>query len=367
MPNKTPHAAAATRFARAALFAAVVCLSVAPAGAADRVTLALNWKAQPELGGFYQAAVDGTYRDAGLEVTIKPGGPKVRNRPLLAAGRVDFLIGTNLLQPFNAVKQEVPTRAVAAIFQKDPQCLIAHPGQGYNRWDDLRRAPLLMANSGRYSFFLWMQAAHGFERRNLRPYNHSLGPFLANKTWIQQGYATAEPRRVAEALGRAPRVFLLADHGWNSYSTLIETTDAMIREKPGLVQRFVDASLTGWRNYLDGGAQATRAANQRIKRDNPTMTDGQIAYSLEAMRERGLVDSGDALTRGVGAMDAERVESFFAKMVTAGIYKPGEIDPARSFTAQFVNRGVGRRQQPGEPNAVQAPPVQADQNQPTAR
>ncbi len=308
--------------------------------ALDAVVFATNWKAQPEHGGFYQALADGTYREYGLDVTIRPGGPKVRNRPLLAAGRVDFLMGTNLLQPFDAVKQGVPTRAVAAIFQKDPQCLIAHPGQGYDRWRDLTRAPLLMSNSGRYSFFLWMKAAHGFERRNLRSYNHSLGPFLAHKDWIQQGYATAEPRRVAEAIGQEPRVFLLADHGWNSYSTLIETTDQKIQEQPDLVQRFVTASLIGWRSYLDGSD--SDQANELIKRENPTMTDGQIAYSLQAMQERGLVDSGDARQLGIGAMRAERVQSFFAKMVEAGVYRDGELDPTGAFTTTFVNQGIGR-------------------------
>jgi len=309
------------------------------AWAVDKVTFATNWKAQPEHGGFYQALVDGTYRKYGLDVTIRPGGPLVHNRPLLAAGRVEFLMGTNLLQPFDAAKQGVPTRAVAAIFQKDPQCLIAHPGQGYDNWSDLRRAPLLMANSGRYSFFLWMKAAHGFERRNLRPYNHSLAPFLAHKDWIQQGYVTAEPRRVAEAIGKPPKVFLLADHGWNSYSTLIETTDRLVRERPDLVQRFVDASLVGWRNYLDGKDSA--AANARIKQDNPTMTDGQIAFSLAEMRRRGLVDSGDARKQGIGAIRPERVESFFGKMVDAGLYKQGELDPTRAYTTRFVNKGIG--------------------------
>ncbi|MEN1680616.1 MAG: ABC transporter substrate-binding protein [Planctomycetota bacterium] len=324
--------------------AALASLLGGDALAVDRVTLATNWRAQPEHGGFYQAAADGTYREYGLEVTIRPGGPLVNNRPLLPMGKVDFLMATNLLQPFAAAKQKIPTRAVAAVFQKDPQCLIAHPDQGYDQWKDLTRAPLLMSNSGRYSFFLWMQAAHGFQRRNLRPYNHSLAPFLARKSWVQQGYATAEPRRVAEKLGREPLVFLLADHGWNSYSTLIETTEKLIDQKPELVQRFVDASLVGWRNYLDGDDAAVRDANDAIKRANPTMTDGQIAYSRREMRRRGLVDSGDTLTLGLGAMRVERVKDFYSKMVDAGVYKRGELDPARAVTTRFVNKGVAKRE-----------------------
>src|SRR5687768_6384475 len=173
----------------------------ADAAAADKVVLATNWLAQPELGGFYQALADGTYAEHGLDVTIKPGGPMVNNRPLLAFGRVDFLIGTNLLQAFDAVKQRIPTKVVAAFFQKDPQCILAHADGPHRTWDDLKRAPLMMGNSGRQTFFLWMNAAHGFPRANLRPYNHSLGPFLNDKTAAMQGFATAEPQRVAEAIG----------------------------------------------------------------------------------------------------------------------------------------------------------------------
>jgi NitT/TauT family transport system substrate-binding protein len=326
------------------LLAAVVLLVAsplawAPATALDKVTLALNWKAQPELGGFYQALADGTYREHGLDVTIKSGGPMVNNRPLLAFGQVDFLIATNLLQPFDAVQQGIPTRVVAAFFQRDPQCLLAHPDSGYTTWDELKQAPLYMGNTGRQSFFRWLAAAHGFQRGKLRPYNHSLAPFLVDKTAVMQGYATAEPMRVKEAFGREPTVFLLADHGWSSYSTLLETRVELIEQNPDLVQRFVDASILGWRRYLDD--EDVSAANALIQRDNPGMTDGQIAFSRVKMREWELVDSGDALEEGIGAMDVERVREFYEAMVGAGMYAADDLDPATAVTLEFVNRGVG--------------------------
>jgi NitT/TauT family transport system substrate-binding protein len=228
---------------------------------------------------------------------------------------------------------------VAAIFQKDPQCLLAHPDSGYTTWDELKRAPLYMGNTGRLSFFRWLSAAHGFSRAKLRPYNHNLAPFLVDKTAVMQGFATAEPKRVEEAIGRGPPVFLLADHGWSSYSTLLETRVELIEKQPDLVQRFVDASLMGWRRYLDGDDVA--AANALIQKDNPAMTDAQIAFSRDKMREWGLVDSGDSLERGVGAMNAGRVREFYEKMVAAGMYDAEEIDPERAITLQFVNKGVG--------------------------
>lgn len=319
-----------------------VLLGLPPlASAVDKVTLATNWLAQPELGGFYQAMADGTYARHGLEVTIKPGGPLVNNRPLLAFGKVDFLIGTNLIQPFDALKQEIPTKVVAAFFQKDPQCLLAHADGPWKTWNDLKQAPLLMGNAGRQTFFLWMHDAYGFPRANLRPYNHSLAPFLNDPRAAMQGFATAEPERIRAASGKEPRVFLLADHGWNSYSTVLETRNDLIAKNPALVQRFVDASIIGWNTYLD--AEDTDAADVLIKKDNPSMTDGLIKFSRRKMSELELLRSGEAKTQGIGAIDVERVKAFYAKMVAAGMYKDGEIDPAAAVTTEFVNKGVGGR------------------------
>jgi NitT/TauT family transport system substrate-binding protein len=312
----------------------------ATVGAEDKVTLALDWKAQPELGGFYQALADGTYKAHGLDVTIKSGGPMINNRPLLAFGQIDFLIATNLLQPFDAAKQGIPTKVVAAFFQKDPQCLLAHPDSGYKTWDDLKQAPLYMGNTGRLSFFRWLNSAHGFERARLRPYNHVLTPFLIDKTAVMQGYATAEPKRVEEAIGREPTVFLLADHGWSSYSTLLETRTELIDKNPSLVQRFVDASILGWYHYLYD--EDVTVANDLIRRDNPAMTDDLIAYSRAKMREWDLLDSGDARLRGIGSMSAERIAAFYQSMVAAGMYAPADVKPDAAVSLDFVNKGVGR-------------------------
>jgi NitT/TauT family transport system substrate-binding protein len=311
-------------------------LAISCADAADKVTLATNWLAQPELGGFYQSLADGTYADYGLDVTIKPGGPMVNNRPLLAFGKVDFLVGSNLLQAFDAVQQGIPTKVVAAFFQRDPQCLLAHADGPWRSWDDLKQAPLVMGNSGRQTFFLWLNAAHGFPRANLRPYNHNLAPFLNDKRAVMQGFATAEPKRVLDATGREPRVFLLADHGWNSYSTVLETRIELLGRQPDLVQRFVDASVLGWRNFSEG--KNAGAVDALIKRENPSMTDGLITYSRQKMRELKLIEGDDAKEDAVGVIDLKRVRAFYDEMVKAGMYKAEEIDPTKSVTTNFVTR-----------------------------
>jgi NitT/TauT family transport system substrate-binding protein len=315
-----------------------LCLATATF-AQDKVTFATNWKAQAAHGGFYQAVADGTYKKYGLDVTIQPGGPQVNNRPLLPAGRVDFLMTGNLLHSFDNVKNRVPTIVVAAMFQKDPQALIAHPNQGYEKFEALKNAPLaLIAKDAQFSWWQWLKVTHGFKDEVLKPYNYNLGPFLANPKAIQQGYSVAEPIYVENQGKFKPVVHLLADHGFSTYSTLIEARTDTVKNKPELVQRFVDASIFGWVNYLYGNR---KAANAMMLKHNPEMTLPEIEASVALMKQQGIVDSGEAVSNGVGAMSALRIKDFYDQMVKAGLYKAGDVDLGKVATLRFVNRKVG--------------------------
>lgn len=319
---------------------AVAALIAGPAFAQDKITFATNWKAQAAHGGFYQAVADGTYKKYGLDVTIQPGGPQVNNRPLLPAGRIDFLMTGNLLHSFDNVKNKVPTIVVASMFQKDPQALMAHPGQGHEKFEALKNAPLaLIAKDGQFSWWQWLKVTHGFKDEALKPYNYNLGPFLANKKAIQQGYSVAEPIYIENQGKFKPVVHLLADHGFSTYSTVIEARTETVKAKPDLVQRFVDASAIGWVNYLYGDR---KAANALMIKDNPEMTEAEMEASVALMKSQGIVDSGEAASRGIGAMNAARVKDFYDQMVKAGLYKAGEVDLAQVATYQFVNKGVGQ-------------------------
>jgi len=309
----------------------------APAQQFDKVTFATNWVAEAEHGGFYQALVDGTYRRYGLDVTILPGGPNVNHRLLLPVGRIDFYMSANSLQAFDAVAQNIPTISVAATFQKDPQVLLVHPDQGVEKFEDLKRLTLLVSKEGLASYFQWMKREFGFDERQVKPYTFNPQPFLADKRSAMQGYVTSEPFAIEQAAKFKPRIFLLADHGFDGYSTLIETRRDLVEKNPGLVQRFVDASAIGWMTYLYGD---NSAANARIKRDNPEMTDALIAYAIATMKQYGVVDSGDTLRLGIGAMTEARMKSFFDKMVRAGVVQAG-LDYKKAYTTQFVNKGVG--------------------------
>jgi NitT/TauT family transport system substrate-binding protein len=305
----------------------------------DQTTFGTNWVAQAEHGGYYQAVADGTYRKYNLEVKIIPGGPQANNRMLLPVGRIDFYMGGNMIQAFSAVQENIPTLVVAAIFQKDPQVFIAHPGQGFDRFVDLKNSPeILVGKEGLASFYQWMKSEHGFREEQTKPYAFNPAPFLANKKAVQQGYVTSEPLAVEKAAGFKPVLHLLADNGFTTYATTVEARREMVEKQPDVVQKFVDASAIGWYNYLYGD---NKKANELIKKDNPEMTDEQIDFSIAKMKEYGIVDSGDSLNAGIGAMTDARMKDFFDKMVKAGLFK-ADLDYKKSYTLQFVNKGVGK-------------------------
>ncbi|WGD28553.1 ABC transporter substrate-binding protein [Ancylobacter sp. WKF20] len=325
------------RFPRIAALAALACAAfTAPALAADKVTFGTNWVAQAEHGGFYQAVVDGTYAKYGLNVTILPGGPQANNRLLLPVGKIDFYMGANMLQAFDSVKEGIPTVIVAALFQKDPQVLIAHPD--VTKFEDLKTRPLFISKEGLASYYQWLVKDFGFSENQVKPYTFNVAPFLADKNSAMQGYITSEPYAVEKEGKFKPSLFLLADQGFDTYSTTIETRSELVKTNPDLVQRFVDASIIGWYNYLYGD---NTKANALIKKDNPEMTDEMIAFSIAKLKEYGIVDSGDTKTLGVGAMTDAKITSFFDKMVRAGVVN-GDIDYKKSYTLQFVNKGVGK-------------------------
>ncbi len=302
-----------------------------------KVKFGTNWVAQAEHGGYYQAVADGSYKDCGLDVEIIPGGPQVNNRALLPVGKIDFFMGGNLIPAFSAVEQKIPTKIVAASFQKEPQIIMTHPNQDLDTWESLKSINLLLGKSFVNSTYQWMIDEFGFTLEQVRPYNFNTAPFLADNQLGQQGYVTSEPFAVENEGGFLPNIFLIADQGYNSYSTTIETRTELIESKPEIVQCFVDGSAIGWYNYLYGDNEV---ANDMIKRDNPGITDAQIEFSVTKMNEFGIVDSGDSLELGIGAITDSRMKSFFDKMVKAGVLD-SNIDYKKSYTLEFVNKGVG--------------------------
>jgi NitT/TauT family transport system substrate-binding protein len=301
-----------------------------------KLTFQSNWRAQAEHGGYYQAVATGIYAKHGLDVTVRPGGPQINNPQLLVAGAIDFSMGSDSFNGLNFVKNQIPLVVVASIFQKDPRVLIAHPGQGNDSLAALKGKPILIASASRNNYWQFLRAKYGYTDDQIRPYTFNMAPFLADKATIQQGFLTSEPLKAQQA-GIKPVVHLLADNGYVSYATTLETREQLVKEKPDVVQRFVNATIEGWYSYLYGDRTA---ANALIKKDNPEMNDEQLNYSHAKMLEYGIVDSGDAAKLGIGAMTAARWKEFADSMVKAGVY-PADIDVSKAYTLQFVNKGHG--------------------------
>src|ERR1700729_4532913 len=179
-----------------------------------KLSYGTNWLAEAEHGGFYQAVADGTYAKYGLDVTIVQGGPNLNSELLLAAGRLDFYMGGNLLLAFDAVARDVPIVVVAADFQKDPQIFMSHPGVGLDKWADLPKATTaFVGKEGLVTFYQWMSSAYGFKEEIVKPYTFNPGPFIADAHSIQPGYVTSEPLAVEREGHFKPNIFLLADNG----------------------------------------------------------------------------------------------------------------------------------------------------------
>ena len=314
----------------------------------QRVTFATDWKAQAEHGGFYQAVAKGFYAARGLEVAIVPGGPGANVPQLMAGGAVDFGMGSNSFIPLNLVEAGVPVRAVMAVFQKDPQVLIAHPREDVASLADMKGKPIMLADASITAFWVWLRAKYGFTETQIRKYTYNLAPFLVDPSAIQQGYVTSEPYLIETETGVAPQVFLLADNGYPGYATMVLAPDAWIEESPEVVQAFVDGTIEGWYDYLHGDPSP---ANALILADNPEMTPDVLASAREKMLAYELATGGDAKTLGIGAMTQDRWRAFFEVMAENGVYDR-DLDWAAAFTTEFVNRGPGMRRMPPDADAT---------------
>jgi NitT/TauT family transport system substrate-binding protein len=295
-----------------------------------------NWVAQAEHGGFYQAMVDGTYAECGLDVTIVPGGPQVNGRAMMLAGRLEGFMGGNTLEAFDAVKENIPLKVVFAAFQKEPQVILTHPGAA-SSFEDLKNLTLFIGDAGYASYYQWMISAFGFTPDQRRVYTYNAAPFIADPMSGMQGYVTSEPFAVEREGGFKPDVWVLADEGFETYSTTVEVRTDFLEANPEAVKCFAEGSAIGWVNFLYGDNEAAIA---KIQEDNPDMSDEQIAFSIASLKEYGIVDSGDALELGIGAMTDARIRSFYDSMVEAGVIDAG-IDIEQAYTLEFVNQGVG--------------------------
>jgi NitT/TauT family transport system substrate-binding protein len=301
-------------------------------GALTPIRFATDWRAEAEHGGFYEALANGEYAKRGLDVKIVQGGPGVNVPQLLAAGSVDLGVGSNSFIVLNLAQEGVPVKAVAAVFQKDPQVLIAHPDTGVETLADLKGHPILLGDASVTAFWVWLKAKYGFTDGQVRKYTFNNGPFLADKRAAQQGYVTSEPYTVEKEAGLKPTVFLLADNGYPGYATMIMAPDSLIAKNPAAVKAFIEATAKGWHDYLYGDA---KPADALIRKDNPEMTQDVLDQARAKLKSYAIVDGGDAKASGIGAMTDARWKTFFDMAAGQGVY-PKTLDYKRGYTLQFL-------------------------------
>jgi NitT/TauT family transport system substrate-binding protein len=308
-----------------------------PSYALDKIVFGTYWLPVAEFGGFYQALADGTYKDAGLDVELKAGGPQVNTLQLLAAGAYDVAVSPTTLAPLNMVREGAPYQAIASIYQKDPQALMAHEERGFKSLADIKGHPVLIAQDSVNTFWQFLKVKYHFTDDQIRPYTFNMAPFLNDKTAVQQCYITNEPQMLAMQ-GVKTTTFLLADYGYASYSSLLLTSKKLATERPEVLQRFVDATIKGWATFLHGDYTKAREA---VLKANPDYTKENFEASRGALIKFGIVESGDASKLGIGAMSDERWKEFFNTMVEAGVL-PKDLDYKSAYTLKFVNKGTGK-------------------------
>lgn len=318
-----------------ALLAAPPFLRHALGQGLTKVVYQAGWVAQAEQGGFHQAQATDLYRQAGLDVEIRLGGPQLNVVPLFLAGKVDFceLDGFRML---NFVQESLPGVAVASIFQKDPRVLLSHPGVGNDSLPALKGKPILVATTGRQTYWQWLKTRFGYADEQIRPYTFNLAPFLADKQLSMQGLITSEPFALRQN-GVDPVIHLLADSGFDNYQSVLAASPKMVQDRPDVVQRFVDATAKGWTSYLQGDPAPGNALIQKL---NPDMSNDRLAYAIEAMRKYGLVETAETRSSGIGTMSNARWKRFYESMVAAGAQQAG-LDVRRGYTLQFANRKRG--------------------------
>ena len=277
---------------------------------AARVQLALDWMPEPEFGGFYAGRESGAFLKNGLELEILGGGAGVPVVQMVAAGRADFgVVGAD--EVINARTRGADIVAVFATFQTSPQAIMAHASRGVKSMADVFSGGTLAIDPG-VPYAAFLRKKYGFQNVKVVPYDGGVARFVTDKDHAQQCFITSEPIAAARQ-GSDPKVFLIADEGYNPYTTVVITRRALWKEKPDLVRAFARASREGWQAYLDD----PRAANAVMAKLNTTF-DAET-WAPAAAAQKPLIETAETKKGKLGMMTRERWETLGKQLVEAGV------------------------------------------------
>jgi len=303
-----------------------------PAMAQEKVTFLTSWKAQAEHGGYYQALVKGYYKACGVDMTIRQGGPGIDPAQLLTGKAVDFSLSSHIDAILHMNAAGFPARALTAAFQITPQILMAHPDSNINSFEDMKGHPIMISAGSRSTYWPYFRKKYGWEESQLRSYTGQLAQWLSDKNIVQQGLLTNEPFLVKKQVGWSPKVFLLADAGYRTYSSILTTSQDLIDQKPKVVQCVVTATNKGWVDFMTGDPTP---ALEAIKKEAPNNTDELMAETIRLMKDRKLVMNEDTEKMGFGVMTVERWKAHYDMLRELNILKT-DVDYKKALALQFL-------------------------------
>lgn len=290
--------------------------------AKPQVKLALNWKPEPEFGGFYAAQQRGDFKKHGMDVEIMGGGDQVAQ--MLAAGQVDFgILAAD--EVITARSKGVDLVALFAVYQTNPQGIMTHAARGFTSIADVYANDGTLAVQPGLAYVDYLKQKYPDAKVKIVPYDFSIVQFMANPKHSQQCFVTSEPI-AAKRKGGDPKVFLIAESGFNPYAAVVVTRGQYLRENPKRVQEFVSAVTEGWRAYLDD----PKPANEVMGKLNQEMDAETFAAAAEA--QKPLIEDEVAKKEGLGAMSEERWETLGKQLVDLKVVE--KAPPAREC---FVN------------------------------
>ena len=311
---------------------AVAAANVTGAAAAEKITMMMSWKAQAEQGGFFQALVKNFYADCGVDMVIRQGGPGIDPAQLLAGGAVDFSLAPFIDTVLQLNQAGFPARAVMGTFQRSAQILMTHAGNGIETLEDMRGKPIMIAAISRKTFWPLFRDKYGWTDSQIRAYTGQLATFYADKNAVQQAFITNEPYLVQQQTGQKPKTFLLADFGYQTYGSILVTSQTLIDKNPKAVQCVVQAAVKGWNDYLVD----PKPGFEQIKKEEPQNTDGLMNYSHQMIKDAHLVQTSDTEKDGLGTMKEERWKAHYEMLLSKDIVKP--MDYRTAYDLRFVSK-----------------------------
>jgi NitT/TauT family transport system substrate-binding protein len=296
-------------------------------GTAGALTVVLGWYPTPESGGWFAAQEEGLFTDAGLDVTLQPGGPQVSGVQLVAAGRADIGIAS-AEDVVRSRAQGIPIVAIAALYQRNPVGVMVHADQGASSVDDLLDRTWVVQTGALGHRWVERQAGVTLDTR---VYSGSIAEFLVDPTLVQQGWPTNEAWTAAQA-GVPVTFFSYADAGYDPYNDVVFVSEDTLRDRADQLTAFLDAGLNGWGSYISDTDVAQRA-NTAIAAENTELDEAALWYAWD--RQREFLVAGDAATAGLGAMTEQRWTDLATAMSDLDALE-GEVEPTELFTTDLL-------------------------------